>query len=221
MGACSGLTGPWRRIDAASPHTHIHARARQSMADARSPIRAARHLVLPGHRLIQTPTRRCTPTPLGCTVSPRVIARARDTQDLGHQGDRVGSPWARPSAHSAGTLVPRREEGAGFPQELPLLLQLAHPPAGCRDLSFQLAWIRTTLTHGLTPLSLECDPPAHHRFAQPSIPGHRRDQRPRIQHQTRHITTILRCQTTTSSHNRHLTGRRNSRPLNEVSTTQA
>ena len=61
------------------------------MADARSPIGAARDLVFPGHRLIQTPTRRCTPTPLGCTVFPRVIARARDTQDLGHHSDRVGS----------------------------------------------------------------------------------------------------------------------------------
>ena len=132
-----------------------------------------------------------------------------------------GTPTARPSAHSAGVVVPRREEGAGFSQELPLLLQLAHPPTGRRDLSFQLAWIRTTLTHGLTPLALEFDPPAHHRFTQPSIPGHRRDQRPRIQHQTRHITTTLRRQTTTSSHNRHLTGRRHSRPLNEVSTTQA
>ena len=28
---------------------------------------------------------------------------------------------------------------------------------------------------GETPLALECDPPAHHRFAQLSIPGHRRD----------------------------------------------
>ena len=47
------------------------------------------------------------------------------------------------------------------------------------------------------------------------------DRRPCIQQQTRHITTVLRCQTTTSSHNRHLTGRRHSHPLNEVSTTQA
>ena len=191
------------------------------MADARSPIGAARDLVFPGHRLIQTPTHQRALAPLGCTVFPRVIARARDTQDLGHHSDRVGSPWARPSAQSADTLVPRREEGAGFPQKLPLLLQLAHPPTGRRDLGFQLAWIRTTLTHGLTPLALECDPPAHHRFTQPSIPSHRPDQRPCIQHQTRHITTILRRQTTTSSHNRHLTGRRHTHPLNEVPTTQA
>ena len=47
------------------------------------------------------------------------------------------------------------------------------------------------------------------------------DRRPCIQQQTRHITTVLRCQTTTSSHNRHLTCRRHSHPLNEVSTTQA
>ena len=36
------------------PHPHIYARARQSMADARSPIGATRHLVFPGHRLIQS-----------------------------------------------------------------------------------------------------------------------------------------------------------------------
>ena len=36
-------------------HPHIHTRARQSMADARSPIGATGHLVFPGHRLIQTP----------------------------------------------------------------------------------------------------------------------------------------------------------------------
>ena len=47
------------------------------------------------------------------------------------------------------------------------------------------------------------------------------DRRPCIQQQTRHITTVLRYQTTTSSHNRHLTCRRHSHPLNEVSTTQA
>ena len=148
-------------------HTQIHARARQSMADTWRPIGAARHLVFPGHRLIQTPTRQRALAPLGCTVFPRVIARSRDTQDLGHQGNRVGSPCARPSVQSAGVLVHGGEEGAGFSQELVLLLQLAHPPAQCRDLSFHLAWIRTTLTHGLTPLALEFDPPAHHQFTQP------------------------------------------------------
>ena len=132
-----------------------------------------------------------------------------------------GTRSARPSAHSAGVVVPRREEGAGFSQEFVLLLQFAHPPTGRRVCGFQFAWIRAPLTRGLAPLALEFDPPAHHRFAQLSIPGHRRDQRPCIQHQTRHITTILRCQTTTSSHHRCLTGRRNARPLNEVSTTQA
>ena len=191
------------------------------MADARSPIRAARDFVFPGHRLIQTPARRCALAPLGCTVFPRVIARARDTQDLGHHSDRVGSPCARPSAQSAGTLVHGGEEGAGFSQELVLLLQLAHPPTQCRVLGFQLAWIRTTLRGGLAPLALEFDPPAHHRFTQPSIPGHRRDRRPCIQHQTRNITTILRRKTTTSSHNRHLTLRRHTHPLHEVSTTPA
>ena len=191
------------------------------MADARSPIGAARHLVFPGHRLTQTPPHQRALAPLGGSAFPRVIARARDTQDLGHQGNRVGSPWARPSAQSAGVLVPRGEEGAGFSQELILLLQLAHPPAQCRDLSFHLTRIRTTLRGGLTPLALEFDPPAHHRFTQPSIPSHRRDRRPRIQHQARNITTILRRKTTTSSHNRYLTGRRHTHPLHEVSTTPA
>ena len=59
------------------------------------------------------------------------------------------------------------KKALAFPKNSFLLLQLAHPPTGRRVLSFQLAWIRTTLTHGLTPLALECDPPAHHRFAQP------------------------------------------------------
>ena len=61
-------------------------------------------------------------------------------------------------------VVPRREEGAGFSQKLILLLQLAHPSTQSSDLSFHLTRIRTTLTHGLTPLAPECDPPAHHRF---------------------------------------------------------
>ncbi len=51
--ACQALAAH-RRGD--RTHTHIHTRARQSMADARSPIGATRHLVFPGHRLIQTPT---------------------------------------------------------------------------------------------------------------------------------------------------------------------
>ena len=43
--ACQALAAH-RRGD--RTHTYIHARARQSMADARSPIRAARDLVFPG-----------------------------------------------------------------------------------------------------------------------------------------------------------------------------
>ena len=46
-------------------HTHIHAHAYQSMADARSPIGATRHLLFPGHRLIQTPPHQCALAPLG------------------------------------------------------------------------------------------------------------------------------------------------------------
>ena len=203
------------------PHPHIHARAHQSMADTRSPIRATGDLVLPGHCLIQTPVRQRAPTPLGCSVFPRVIACARNPQNLGHQGDRGGSPCARPSVQTAGVLVHGGEEGAGFSQKLVLLLQLAHPPTGRGDLSFHLTRIRTRLLGGLAPLTLDFDPPAHHRFTQPSIPGHRRNRRPRIHHQSRNITTILRRQTTTSSHTRHLTGRRHTHPLHEVSTTQA
>ena len=59
-------------------HTHIHTRARQSMADTWSPIGATRHLVFPGHRLIQTPPHQRALAPLGCTVFPRVIACACD-----------------------------------------------------------------------------------------------------------------------------------------------
>ena len=64
----------------------------------------------------------------------------------------------------------RREQGAGFPHKLILLLQLAHPPTHSSDLSFHLTWIRTALTHSLAPPALECDPPAHHRFTQPLNP---------------------------------------------------
>ena len=65
----------------------------------------------------------------------------------------------RPSVHSASVVVTRGEEGAGFPQQLILLLQLAHPPTHCSDLSFHLAWIRTALTHSLAPFAFKCDPP--------------------------------------------------------------
>ena len=54
-------------------HTHIHTRTHESMADARSPIRATRHLMLPGHRLIQTPPRHRALTPVGSTALPRII----------------------------------------------------------------------------------------------------------------------------------------------------
>lgn len=57
--ACEALTAH-RRGD--RPHTHIHARAHQSMADARSPIGATRHLMLLSRRLIQTlPHQRACP----------------------------------------------------------------------------------------------------------------------------------------------------------------
>ena len=59
------------------PHTHIHTRTNESMADARSPIGATRHLVFPGRRLIQTPPHQRTLTPCGTLGFPRVIACAR------------------------------------------------------------------------------------------------------------------------------------------------
>ena len=59
-------------------HPHIHARAHQSMADARSPVGATRDLVFPGHRLIQTPAHQRALTPVGRSVFPRVIACTRD-----------------------------------------------------------------------------------------------------------------------------------------------
>lgn len=77
--ACEALAAH-RRGD--RTHTYIHARARQSMADARSPIGATRHLVFPGHRLIQTPARQRALTPVGRSVFPRVIACARDPKTL-------------------------------------------------------------------------------------------------------------------------------------------
>ena len=82
--ACEALAAH-RRGD--RTHPHIHARARQGMADARSPIGATRDLVFPGHRLIQTPPRQRALAPVGRPVFPRVIACARHPQDLGHQGD--------------------------------------------------------------------------------------------------------------------------------------
>jgi len=69
---------------------------------------------------------------------------------------------------------------------------------------------RSSVTHRPTT-----DSPSPQSRATDAIRG------PCIQHQTRHITTILRRQTTTSSPNRHLTGRRHTHPLNEVPTTQA
>ncbi len=59
-------------------HPHIHTRTHESMADARSPIRATRHLVFPGHLLIQTPPHERALAPVGRSVFPGVIACSRD-----------------------------------------------------------------------------------------------------------------------------------------------
>ena len=214
--ACEALAAH-RRGD--RTHTHIHTAAHESMADARSPIGATRHLVFPGHRFIHTPARQRTLTPCGTLAfSTRNSLRACPLKPEPSQRSRR-KPSASSAVQTAGVVVMRRRRWLSH--KLILLLQLAHPPTHSSDLSVHLAWIRTALTHSLAPLALECDPPAHHRFTQPSIPGHRRDRRPRIQHQRRNITTILRRQTTTRNHNRHLTGRRHTHPLNEVSTTPA
>ena len=170
--ACEALVAH-RRGD--RMYTHIQARARQSMADARSPIGATGHLVFPGRRLIQTPAHQRGLTPVGRSVFPRVIACGRDPYNLGHHSDRVGSPCARPSVQSAGVVVPRREEGAGFPTSSFSFFSSRTRRRNGSDHSFHLAWIRTALTHSLAPLALECDPPAHHRFTQPHIPSHRHD----------------------------------------------
>lgn len=119
--ACEALAAH-RRGD--RTHPHIHTRTHESMADARSSIGATRHLVFPGHRLIHTPPHERALAPVGRSVFPGVIARARDPSNLSHHSDRVGNPWARPSVQTAGVVVPRRAEGAGFPQKL-----ILHSPA--------------------------------------------------------------------------------------------
>ena len=157
------------------------------------------------------------PTPPSDAAPPQSHAHQRQTRQ--HHHSSCINPFKQKT--DTQTIEHAREEGAGFSQKLILLLQLAHPPTQSSDLSFHLAWIRTTRSDRLASLALEFDPPAQHRFAQAYIPSHRRDRRPRIQHQSHNIKTILRRKTTTSSHNRHLTGRRHTHPLHEVSTTPA
>ena len=192
------------------------------MADARSPIRATRHLVFPGHRLIHTPAHQRTLTPCGTLgISTRHSLRACPLKPEPSQRSSR-KPSASSAVQTAGVVVMRRRRWLSH--KLILLLQLAHPPTHSSDLSFHLAWIRTALTHSLAPHAFECDPPAHHRLTQPSIPSHRRDRRPRIHHHSRGIATILRRQTTTSSHNRHPTLRRHtpaSRRVNNASQSPA
>jgi len=131
-GACSGLSGlggASTRRPHAHPHPHPRAPERGGHMEPHRCRPTPRVPRPPPHPNAAAPAR--ARAPLGCTVFPRVIARARDTQDLGHQGDRVGSPCARPSVQSAGVVVYGGEEGVGFSQELVLLLQLAHPPGAC------------------------------------------------------------------------------------------
>ena len=174
------------------------------MADARSPIRATRHLVFPGHRLIHTPAHQRTLTPCGTLgISTRHSLRACPLKPEPSQRSRR-KPSASSAVQTAGVVVMRREEGAGFPtnsfsfsssrtrQRTALISASISRGSGRPS---RTAWRRTRSS-------------VTHRLTQPSIPSHRRDRRPRIQHQTRNITTILRRQTTTSSHNRHPTGRR-------------
>ena len=85
------------------------------MADARSPIRATRHLVFPGHRLIHTPAHQRTLTPCGTLgISTRHSLRACPLKPEPSQRSRR-KPSASSAVQTAGVVVMRREEGAGFP----------------------------------------------------------------------------------------------------------
>lgn len=191
------------------------------MADARSPIRATRHLVFPGHRLIHTPARQRTLTPcrtLG--ISTRHSLRACPLKPEPSQRSRR-KPSASSAVQTAGVVVMRREEGAGFPtnsfsfsssrtRRRTAVISASISRGSGRP--SRTAWRRTrsSVTHRPTTDS-----------TQPSIPSHRRDRRPRIQLESRNITTIPRRQTTTRSHTRHPTLRRHTHPLYEESTTPA
>ena len=110
------------------PHTRIHTRTRQSIADARSPIRVTRHLVFPGHRLIHTPAHQRMLTPCGTLVFPRVVACARAPSNLSHHSDR-GGRLVRVHQFTALVLwCPEAKKALAFSHKLILLLQLAHPP---------------------------------------------------------------------------------------------
>ena len=194
------------------------------MADARSPIRATRHLVFPGHRLIHTPAHQRTLTPCGTLgISTRHSLRACPLKPEPSQRSRR-KPSASSAVQTAGVVVMRREEGAGFPtnsfsfsssrtrQRTAVISASISRGSGRPS---RTAWRRTrsSVTHRPTT-----DSPSPQSRATDAI------CRPRIHHHSRGIATILRRQTTTSSHNRHPTLRRHtpaSRRVNNASQSPA
>ena len=191
------------------------------MADARSPIRAP-DTSCSQATASSTRLRTSARSPLvGRSVLPRVIACARDPSNLSHHSDQGG---CLVRVHQFTALVlwcAEAKKALAFPthsfsfsssrtRRRSAVISASISRGSGRP--SRTAWrrSRSSVTHQPTTDS-----------TQPSIPSHRRDRQPRIQHHRRNITTILRRQTTTSSHNRHLTGRRHTHPLHEVSTTPA
>lgn len=189
------------------------------MADARSPIRA------PDTSCSQATTsstrlRTSARSPLvGRSVLPRVIACARDPSNLSHHSDRGG---CLVRVHQFTALVlwcAEAKKALAFPthsfsfsssrtRRRRAVISASISRGSGRP--SRIAWCasRSSVTHRPTTDS-----------SQSSIPGHRHDRGPHIQHQRRNITTTLRRQTTTRTPNRHLTGRRHTHPLHEVPTT--
>ena len=201
------------------PHTHIHTRTRQSMADARSPIRAP-DTSCSQATASSTRLRTSARSPLvGRSVLPRVIACARDPSNLSHHSDRGG---CLVRVHQFTALVlwcAEAKKALAFPthsfsfsssrtRRRRAVISASISRGSGRP--SRIAWCasRSSVTHRPTTDS-----------SQSSIPGHRHDRGPHIQHQRRNITTTLRRQTTTRTPNRHLTGRRHTHPLHEVPTT--
>ena len=189
------------------------------MADARSPIRAP-DTSCSQATASSTRLRTSARSPLvGRSVLPRVIACARDPSNLSHHSDRGG---CLVRVHQFTALVlwcAEAKKALAFPthsfsfsssrtRRRSAVISASISRGSGRP--SRAAWrrSRSSVTHQPTTDS-----------TQPSIPSHRRDRQPRIQHHRRNITTILRRQTTTSSHTRHLTLRRHTHPLHEASTT--
>lgn len=189
------------------------------MADARSPIRAP-DTSCSQATASSTRLRTSARSPLvGRSVLPRVIACARDPSNLSHHSDRGG---CLVRVHQFTALVlwcAEAKKALAFPthsfsfsssrtRRRRAVISASISRGSGRP--SRIAWCasRSSVTHRPTTDS-----------SQSSIPGHRHDRGPHIQHQRRNITTTLRRQTTTRTPNRHLTGRRHTHPLHEVPTT--